>query len=210
MMRWLLAFCLLSPAVLAEPCAERRPETRLWHAPDHVKLQSGGYLGLATIGIGLAAFHDHFNATGYYGWDMDYMNPPFADKRVRLAMAHSLDYETILKQIYFGYGEVTDPVRIGVIGVGDEGGVLIGALNPNYVQVAAICDIRPSSIHRAFHGDWASPSSLAARKGLMAVYGWSTEDEARQGAEACLLPSSPLPFDRGVCGESPSGRRRRR
>jgi hypothetical protein len=81
--------------------------------------------------------------------------------------------------MYFGYGEVKDPVRIGVIGTGDEGGVLIGALNPNYVQVVAICDIRPSSVHRGFHGDWASPSSLAARKGLMAVYGWSTEDEAR-------------------------------
>lgn len=45
-------------------------------------------------------------ATGYYGWDMDYFNPPFNDKRVRIAMAHSLDYDTILKQIYFGYGEV--------------------------------------------------------------------------------------------------------
>ncbi len=85
--------------------------------------------------------------------------------------------------MYFGYGEVKDPVRIGVIGTGDEGGVLIGALNPNYVQVVAIADIRPSSIHRAFHGDWASPSSLAARKGLMQVYGWSTEDEARQHVE---------------------------
>ncbi len=82
--------------------------------------------------------------------------------------------------MYFGYEEVKDPVRIGVIGTGDEGGVLMGALNPNYVQVTAICDIRPSSVHRAFHGDWASPSSLAARKGLMAVYGWNTEDEARK------------------------------
>jgi predicted dehydrogenase len=84
-----------------------------------------------------------------------------------------------LGAMYFGYEQVKDPVRIGVIGTGDEGGVLIGALNPNYVQVVAIADIRPSSIHRGFHGDWASPSSLAARKGLMAVYGWSTEDEAR-------------------------------
>jgi predicted dehydrogenase len=82
--------------------------------------------------------------------------------------------------MYFGYEEVKDPVRVGVIGTGDEGGVLMGALNPNYVQVVAICDIRPSSIHRAFHGDWASPSALAARKGLQAVYGWSTEDEARK------------------------------
>ncbi|MFT7639512.1 MAG: putative dehydrogenase [Pirellulaceae bacterium] len=81
---------------------------------------------------------------------------------------------------YFGYDKVADPVRIGVIGTGDEGNVLIGACNPDYVQVTAIADIRPSSIHRAFHGDHASPAALAARKGLMSVYGWETEAEARQ------------------------------
>ena len=49
-----------------------------------------------------------------------------------------------LGAMYFGYGErVADPVRIGVIGTGDEGSVLIGSLNPNYVDVKAICDIRP-------------------------------------------------------------------
>ena len=37
---------------------------------------------------------------------------------------------------YFGYGaSVGNPVRIGIIGTGDEGGVLIGALNPKYVNV---------------------------------------------------------------------------
>ncbi|MCH7729505.1 MAG: Gfo/Idh/MocA family oxidoreductase, partial [Planctomycetes bacterium] len=69
------------------------------------------------------------------------------------------------------------PVRIGIIGTGDEGNVLIGALNPDFVQVIAIADIRPYSIHRAFHGDIKNP---LARPGLMKKYGWSTESEARQ------------------------------
>lgn len=82
---------------------------------------------------------------------------------------------------YFGYEpQVSNPVRIGVIGTGDEGGVLMGAHNPNFAQIVAIADIRPYSRHRAFHGDQSSPAALAARPGLMSKYGWSTEDEARK------------------------------
>ena len=72
---------------------------------------------------------------------------------------------------YFGYKAVTNPVRVGIIGTGDEGQVLIGALTPDYVDVVAICDIRPYNIHRAFHGDWASDAGIAARPGLIAKYG---------------------------------------
>ena len=64
-----------------------------------------------------------------------------------------------LGAMYFGYDKVADPVRVGVIGTGDEGSVLIGAVNPDYVQVIAIADIRPFNIHRAFHGDWSSPAA---------------------------------------------------
>ena len=39
---------------------------------------------------------------------------------------------------YFGYGKVNDPVRVAVIGTGDEGNVLIGGCNPDYVDVVAI------------------------------------------------------------------------
>jgi predicted dehydrogenase len=81
---------------------------------------------------------------------------------------------------YFGYTGVDNPVRIGVIGTGDEGNVLINAMNPAYHQVVAIADIRPYNIHRAFHGDWASVASTKARCGLMTKYGWTTEDEARK------------------------------
>ena len=38
-----------------------------------------------------------------------------------------------LGAMYFGYGaKMDDPLRIGIIGTGDEGSVLIGALNPAY------------------------------------------------------------------------------
>src|SRR4051812_33169969 len=61
-----------------------------------------------------------------------------------------------LGAMYFGYGKtMPDPVRIGFIGTGDEGGVLIGAHNPEYMNCVAIADIRPYNIHRAFHGDWS-------------------------------------------------------
>jgi predicted dehydrogenase len=86
-----------------------------------------------------------------------------------------------LGSLYFGYGKsVGDPLRVGVIGTGDEGSVLIGALNPDYLSVVAIADIRPYNRFRAFHGDASSPSAAKARPGLMAQYGWKTEDAARQ------------------------------
>jgi len=86
-----------------------------------------------------------------------------------------------LGAFYFGYGKaVPSPVRVGVIGTGDEGSVLIGAINPKFLQVVAICDIRPYNVHRAFHGDHYSDAALKARCGLMAKYGWQTEEEARK------------------------------
>ncbi|MHC4407218.1 MAG: Gfo/Idh/MocA family protein, partial [Planctomycetota bacterium] len=77
---------------------------------------------------------------------------------------------------YFGYGtSVPNPVRVGIIGTGDEGNVLIGACNPNYVTVAAIADIRPYNVHRAFHGQYRSKDGevelVGVRPGLMRRYG---------------------------------------
>jgi predicted dehydrogenase len=70
-----------------------------------------------------------------------------------------------------------------VIGTGDEGNVLIGGCNPKYVQVQAIADIRPFSIHRAFHGDISSPAALAARPGLISQYGYKSEAEAKKNVK---------------------------
>lgn len=81
---------------------------------------------------------------------------------------------------YFQYKSVSDPLRVAVIGTGDEGQVLINAITPNYIDVKAICDIRPYNIHRAFHGDWASDTAIANRCGLLTKYGWKTEGEARK------------------------------
>jgi len=86
-----------------------------------------------------------------------------------------------LGAFYFGYGaSVAEPVRVGVVGTGDEGSVLLGAVNPEFVQVRSIADVRPYNQHRAFHGDIYSDAALEARPGLMTKYGWKTEQEARK------------------------------
>ncbi len=88
-----------------------------------------------------------------------------------------------LGAMYFGYSKVNDPVRVGVIGTGDEGNVLIGGCNPDYVTVKAIADIRPYSIYRAFHGDWSSPAANSARPGLIKQYKYASEAEARKNVK---------------------------
>jgi predicted dehydrogenase len=98
---------------------------------------------------------------------------------LKAAVAAALVPDRTLGASCFGYGSVAEPLRVGVIGTGDQGGVLIGAANPQYINVVAICDIRPFSVRRAFHGDYSSPAALKARCGLMGKYGWSSEDEAR-------------------------------
>ena len=89
-----------------------------------------------------------------------------------------------LGSLYFGYGRsVGNPLRVGVLGTGDEGSVLLGAHTPDYLQVVAIADIRPYNVFRAFHGDVSSPSANTARPGLMAKYKWKTEDEAKKNVK---------------------------
>ena len=93
-----------------------------------------------------------------------------------------------LGPMYFGYGaSVSEPVRVGVIGTGDEGSVLLGAINPKYIAVKAIADIRPYNVWRAFNGDFYSEAAHKARPGLMSVYGWKTDaggPQERQGLRA--------------------------
>ena len=82
---------------------------------------------------------------------------------------------------YAGYSKTHGRrMRIAVIGVGDEGSVLLGACNPEFIEIVAIADIRPYNQYRAFHGDHYGDVALAARPGLMKLYGWKTEDEARK------------------------------
>src|SRR5262245_14163642 len=54
---------------------------------------------------------------------------------------------------YFGYASAKNfdkPVKAALIGAGDEGGVLIGEHNPKYLEIVAVCDIRPSNQKRIF------------------------------------------------------------
>ncbi len=89
-----------------------------------------------------------------------------------------------LGSYYFGYGKSVDkPLRVAVLGTGDEGSVLLGALNPAFIEVAALADVRPYNVHRAFHGDCYSDDANKVRCGLMKKYGWKSEDEARKNVK---------------------------
>src|SRR5438477_6934558 len=69
---------------------------------------------------------------------------------------------------YFGYQKLKgNPVKVGLIGGGDEGGVLVGEHNPEYLEFVAVADIRPSNLKRIFKGE--NPPS--PRKGFDRIYG---------------------------------------
>jgi predicted dehydrogenase len=79
-----------------------------------------------------------------------------------------------LAAAYFGYKSALGrPVKAALIGGGDEGGVLVGEHNPEFLQFVAVCDIRPSNMKRIFDGD----PKVALRKGFNKVYG---KDEAKK------------------------------
>jgi hypothetical protein len=46
-----------------------------WAAPDHAKLQTGGYLGLLAVGVGYSALQ-MIDVDGYYGWVPGASNGP--------------------------------------------------------------------------------------------------------------------------------------
>ncbi|MCI0461844.1 MAG: Gfo/Idh/MocA family oxidoreductase [Gemmataceae bacterium] len=74
---------------------------------------------------------------------------------------------------YFGYRHLHGgrPVRAGLIGAGDEGGVLIGEHNPEFVEFVAVSDIRPSNMRRIFEGEPQRPGASLWRKGFNRIYG---------------------------------------
>src|SRR5947209_9800025 len=83
---------------------------------------------------------------------------------------------------YFRYKSDTaldkGPVKAALIGAGDEGGVLMGEHNPAFLQIIAVCDIRPSNRERIFTGDLETdkagrrvPKKTSPRKGLVHHYG---------------------------------------
>lgn len=59
-----------------------------------------------------------------------------------------------LGAFYFGYEKLKgSPVKVGFIGTGDEGSVLMTQHPPEYMDIVAIADIRPTNLKRALHGD---------------------------------------------------------
>jgi predicted dehydrogenase len=59
-----------------------------------------------------------------------------------------------LGALYFGYKKLEgEPVRVGFIGTGDEGNILLTQHPPEYMNIVALADIRPSNQARAFVGD---------------------------------------------------------
>jgi predicted dehydrogenase len=68
---------------------------------------------------------------------------------------------------YFGYKKLQGgPVKAGLIGGGDEGGVLVGEHNPDFIEFIGVADIRPFNRRRIFDGERVGP-----RKGFNRVYG---------------------------------------
>src|SRR5262249_11769928 len=83
--------------------------------------------------------------------------------------------------VYFGYQSVQgNPVRAALIGAGDEGGVLVGEHNPEFLKFVAVPDIRPSNLTRIYEGE---PRGL--RKGFKRVYGLGC---TRQGSADYIEP----------------------
>jgi predicted dehydrogenase len=78
-----------------------------------------------------------------------------------------------LGAFYFGYKKLDgNPIRAGIIGCGDEGQVLLGESNPEYIQFIGFSDIRPSNQKRTYEGEPRGP-----RVGLKRKYG---EEEAKR------------------------------
>ncbi len=65
----------------------------------------------------------------------------------------------------FGYQKIDgNPIRAGIIGCGDEGQVLLGESNPDYIQFIGFSDIRPYNQKRAIDGEPRGPRVGFRRK----------------------------------------------
>src|SRR4051794_32891132 len=81
---------------------------------------------------------------------------------------------------YFGYQKLHgNPVKTALIGAGDEGGILVGEHNPDYLEIVAVCDIRPSNRERIFKGEPPRPGAPLWRKGLERIYGSGARQRIR-------------------------------
>jgi len=72
----------------------------------------------------------------------------------RRAFLKAAGATSALGAFYFGYEKLHGtPLKVGFIGTGDEGSVLLTQHPPEYFDIVAIADLRPSNQKRAFTGD---------------------------------------------------------
>src|SRR5215210_2197981 len=92
---------------------------------------------------------------------------------------------------YFGYEKLRgNPVKAGLIGAGDEGGVLVGEHNPKYLEFIAVADIRPTNRKRIFEDEKLSnPNS--PRRGFKFHYGNDADKKIKVYEEYRDLLANP-------------------
>jgi predicted dehydrogenase len=92
-----------------------------------------------------------------------------------------------LGAVYFGYSKLQgNPVRTGFIGTGDEGSVLITEHPPDYMDIVAVADVRPTNLQRAFTGDGND-----VRVGLTKKLGKKKASEIKRYADHKELLADP-------------------
>lgn len=104
------AVAMLALQPVADDAVDKRRDSDAlgWWAPDYVKLQTGGYAGLAAAGVGYAAFDDVLNASLLYGYV-----PALAAGRT----VHSLHFALHGRPVELRFGPVRWIVSYAGIGV---------------------------------------------------------------------------------------------
>ncbi len=81
-----------------------------------------------------------------------------------------------LGAFYFGYEKLKGkPVKVGFIGTGDEGSVLLTQHPPDYMEIVGLADLRPTNRKRALYGDGNDD-----RVGLIKKLGHATATNIKQ------------------------------
>lgn len=119
------------------PAAKERDRAGFW-VPDYVRLQTGGFVGMVTVGVGYSALRDLVNVGGTYGWVPPRNGDPAAHlgtltaslRPLRLALSSRLELYPLYAGggLFFGYNvrpraEVVEDspiVRWGMLFIGAE------------------------------------------------------------------------------------------
>ena len=88
------------------------------------------------------------------------------------SMAVGASVAAVTPAVYFGYKAIGNPVQAALIGGGDEGGILVGAHNKDFLKFVAVADIRPYNRDRIMDGDPKVP----LRPGFKKLYGPEAKD----------------------------------